>query len=95
MWSVESNFFLIAIFFGGCSLFIANIRPYKKKYMSIIDSLILANMALLSAAIDRNKYASRFFQVIIGVSVLLPALGLFSFVIFKRFKNHSKEYLLR
>ena len=48
LWSVEPNFFLVAIFFGGCSLFIANIRPYKKKYMSIIDSLILANMALLS-----------------------------------------------
>ena len=93
--SVEPNFFLVAIFIGGCSLFIANIRPYKKKYMSIIDSLILANMALLSAAIDRNKYASRFFQVIIGVSVLLPALGLFSFVIFKRFKKPLKRVFVK
>ena len=81
LWSVEPNFFLVAIFFGGCSLFIANIRPYKKKHMSIIDSLILANMALLSAALDRNGYASRFFQLITGVSVLLPALGLLGFVV--------------
>ena len=95
LWSVEPNFFLIAIFFGGCSLFIANIRPYKKKYMSIIDSLILANMALLCAALDRNGYASRFFQVIIGVSVLLPALGLLGFVVYKLFKKPLKRVFVK
>ena len=97
LWSVESTFFVLAIFFGGCSLFIANIRPYKKKYMSIIDSLILANMALLSAALDRNGHASRFFQVmiIIGVSVLFPALGLLSFVIYKLFKKPLKRAFVK
>ena len=95
LWSVELNFFLVAIFFGGCSLFIANIRPYKKKYMSIIDSLILANMALLSAALDRNGYASRFFQVITGVLVLLPALGLLGFVVYKLFKKPFKRAFVK
>ena len=95
LWSVESNLFLIAIFFGGCSLFIANICPYKKKYMSIIDSLILANMALLSAALDRNGHASFFFQVITGVSVLFPALGLLSFVICKLLKKPLKRAFVK
>ena len=90
LWSIESAFFLIAIFFGGCSLFIANVQPYKKKYMSVIDSLILANMALVSAALDKNFYTSRFFQIIIGLSVLLPALGLFSFVMYKLLKKPLK-----
>ena len=44
-------------------------------------------MALLSAALDRNIHASRFFQIIIGVLVLLPALGLLSFVVYKLFKK--------
>ena len=97
LWSVESTFFLVAIFFGGCGLFIANIRPYKKKYMSTIDSLILANMALLSAALesDRNVYASHFFQIIIGVLVLLPALGLLGFVMYKLFKKPLKRVFVK
>ena len=95
LWSVQSIFFLLIIIVGGCSLFIANIRPYKKKYMSIIDSLILANMALLSAALDRNTYASRFFQIIIGVLVLLPALGLLGFVVYKLFKNPLKRVFIK
>ena len=95
LWSVESNLFLIAIFTGGCSLFIANIRAHKKKYMSIIDSLILANIALLSAVLDRNIYASRFLLIIIGVSALLPAIGLLSFIVYKLFKKPLKRAFVK
>ena len=95
LWSVKSTFFLLAIFFGRCSLFIANIRPYKKKYMSIIDSLILANMALLSAALDRNVYALGFFHIMTGVSALLPALGLLGFVVYKLFKKPLKRVFVK
>ena len=94
LWSIESVYFLIATLFGGCSLFIANIQPYKKKYMSVIDSLILANMALLSAALDRNFYASPFFQIIVGISVLIPVLGLFSFVVYKLLKKPLKTVFI-
>ena len=58
--------------------------------MSIIDSLILANIALLSIAIDRNLYGSRFFQIVIGILVLLPALGLFSFLVYILFRKPLK-----
>ena len=95
LWSIVSNFFLLAILFGGCGFFIANIHPYKKKYMSIIDSLILANAALLSAILDRNLYASRFFQIIIGVSALLPAIGLLGFVVYKLFKKPLKRVFVK
>ena len=63
--------------------------------MSIIDSLILANLALLSAALDRNGYGSRFFQVIVGVSALLPAIGLLGFVVYKLFKKPLKRAFVK
>ena len=47
------------------SLLIANIQPYKKNSMSILNSLILANMALLAiTALDRNLYTSQFLQIV-------------------------------
>ena len=48
-------------------------------------------MALLSAALDRNVYASRFFQIIFGVFALLPATGLLGFVMYKLFKKPLKR----
>ena len=82
--------FLVAILFGGCSLLIANVQPYKKKFMSVIDSLILANLALSSTVLDKNIYSMSFFQLVAGISTLIPALGLFCFVIYKLLKNPLK-----
>ena len=87
---INNGLFLTAIFLTGCSLFIAIIQPYKKKYMSVIDSLILANMALSSAALDRNIYAVLLLQIVVGISTLIPVLGLFSFVIYKLLKKLLK-----
>ena len=84
---INNGLFLTAIFLTGCSLFIAIIQPYKKKYMSVIDSLILANMALSNAALDRNIYL---LQIVVGISTLIPPLGLFSFVIYKLLKKLLK-----
>ena len=86
--------FLTVILFTGCSLLIANIQSYKKKYTSVIDSLILANMALLFTALDRNILVISFFQIIFVIIILIPALGLFSFVLYKLLKKPLKpEYL--
>ena len=51
-------------------------------------------MALLSAALDRNVYVSRFLQII-GVSALLPALGLLGFVVYKLFKKPLKRAFVK
>ena len=51
LWSIKGATVLtLTALCGGCSLFIANAQPYKKKYLSAIDSLIFANLAPLSAA---------------------------------------------
>ena len=49
-------------------------------------------MALLHAALDRNRYASRFFQVI---SALLPVIGLLGFVVYKLFKKPLKRVFVK
>ena len=90
--SVGSTVFPVTALFGGCSLFIANIQPYKKKYMSVINSLIFANLALSSAALVRNAYAFPFFRFITGILGLVPALGLalFGFVMYKLLEKPLK-----
>ena len=65
------------------SVFITVVQPYKKKYMSVIDTLILANMAFLYTALDRNIYALPLFRNVSGISALIPALGLFGFIVYR------------
>jgi hypothetical protein len=48
-----TTFFALTSLFVGCCLFIANVQPYKNRYMSVVDSLIFADMALLSTARDK------------------------------------------
>ena len=86
----EATFFPITALTSVCSLFIANVQPHKKRYMSVIDSLIFANLALLSAAIDRNVNAFPYLRLITEILRLIPALGLFSFVVYKLLKKPFK-----
>ena len=84
LWSIESTqFFLVGTLFGGCSIFIAIVQPYKKKYMSVIDTFILANIAFLSTALDKNIHALPFFRYISVISAIIPALGLFSYIVYR------------
>ena len=62
----ETTWLFEAVLFGGSSLLIASIRPYKRTYMNVIDSLILFNISLLSALLSlfytsaRSPGSSRF-----------------------------------
>ena len=51
----ETTWVFEAIIFGGSSLLIATVRPYKKSHMNIIDALVLFNMSLLSGTLKRYK----------------------------------------
>jgi hypothetical protein len=75
----------------GCSLFIASVQPYKKRYMSVVDSLIFANVALLFAAGDRNIFDFPIIRYLTAILFLLPALGLYSFVAYKLLKKPLKH----
>ena len=50
---LSASYTFVAILYAGCSLMIAIIQPYKKSSMNTIDSLILANMALISVLLDK------------------------------------------
>ena len=84
------NIFFVTILFGACSIIIATVRPYKEEYMSIVDSLILANVALVTTGIDRNIYASRPFQVLYEVIAILPAFGLIMFICVRLLRKSIK-----
>jgi hypothetical protein len=58
--------------------------------MSVVDSLIFANLALLSAARDRNIFNFPFIRYIAAIFHLLPALGLYSFIAYKLLKKPLK-----
>ena len=83
VWSLKAIFFSLTILFGGCSLLVALVQPYKNRYMSVIDSLILANVAFFTAVYDRNIYAFSSYQILSNISVVLPAIGLILYICFK------------
>ena len=87
MWSIGYNTLYLAILFGVCSLTIAIVQPYKKQYMTIIDSLILANLALATAASE--KYDSLYFRILFKICTVLPALGFILFACFRLLKKPS------
>ena len=63
--------------------------------MSVIDTLILANIAFLYTALDKNIHALSFFRYISGMSAIIPALGLFSYVVYRViFKKPLKKAIL-
>ena len=96
LWSTgPTRFFLNGTLFSGCSVFVAIIQPYKKKYMSVIDALILANMAFQYTALDRNIYALPFFRYISVISAIIPALGIYSYIVYRViFKKPLKKAIL-
>jgi hypothetical protein len=59
--------------------------------MSVIDSLIFANVALLFATRDRNIFDFPFIRYIAAILCLLPALGLYSFFAYKLLKKPLKN----
>ena len=50
---ISASYTFVAILYAGCSLLIAIVQPYKKAFINTIDSLILANMALITILLDK------------------------------------------
>ena len=82
VWFISNSYLSLAIVAGGYSLMIAIVQPYKKQYMTVIDSLLLANSALMSATIDD-------FLVLSQICAVLPAVVLAIFICFRLSKIPS------
>ena len=90
---VKPYLLTLTLLFVGCSILILIVQPYKKRYMANVDSLILANLGLLTFALNKNIYASIFYQLIVSVSVVLPGLGLIAYICFRLLKNRCSKLL--
>ena len=69
---------------------IALTRPYKKAYMNITDTLILANLALLSLILDKHSdqknqgsSSSAFYEISGSILSTIPLVGLTGVIIYK------------
>ena len=79
---ISHSYLSLAIIAGGYGLMIAIVQPYKKRYMTVIDSLLLANSALVTAVIND-------FLVLSQICAVLPAVGLAIFICFQLSKKPS------
>ena len=50
MTSLSSSLVTIVILYTAYGIMIALVRPYKKTYMNVLDTLLMANLALLASA---------------------------------------------
>ena len=81
-WFITRRYLSLAIIVGGYSLMIAIVQPYKKQYMTVIDSLLLANSALVTAVFND-------FLVLSQICSAIPAVGLAIFICFRLSKKPS------
>ena len=84
------------VLYTSYGIMIALVRPYKKTYMNIADTLIMANLALLALMVnklyleDSNTQLALFYAIIIATFSVLPLLSLTGFIayrILRRIKN--------
>ena len=86
----------VAALYGGCSLLIALVRPYKKLYMNIVDALVLGNLTLLTLMLDyRYHHIQSTSLVFLGVFISLPLLSLIGFICYKILKRLPVKKNLR
>ena len=90
---LSASYTFVAILYGGSSLLVALLQPYKKAYMNILDSLILGNMAMITVLLDKysgqdnSNIFGTIYLVIGSVLATLPMLAIIGFVSFKIVKK--------
>ena len=80
VWLITYSYLFLAIVVGGYGFMIAIVQPYKKQYMTVIDSLLLANSALVISV-------NNDFLVLSQICAALPAVGLAIFICFQLLKK--------
>ena len=78
------------VYVVSLTLFMALARPYKKAYMNITDTLILANLALLSLVLDKysgqgnhGSSSSAFYEISGSILSTIPLVGLIGVIIYR------------
>ena len=94
---ISVSFTVVIFLYTASSLLIAIVRPYKKAYMNITDSLILINLALISVVLNNyssqknhNSAASVFYEIGGSILCTIPLLGLAGVVFYKIIKKFKR-----
>jgi hypothetical protein len=89
-----------ALVFLSFSLVIIIVRPYKRKYMNILDTLLLAYAAVTCMLLSRNSFAGEGTQIFIvllipsvvfGLVIVLKACNKLKNGLFKKCKCYCKK----
>ena len=89
--SISEHFLLYsALILGAIGFLIAIVRPYKKTYLNVLDSLILANMAFICTLVNLSnqqpfgsKTALAYKMITIIAGSLPILLGFLGFLLYK------------
>ena len=90
---LSASLALVAVMCVICGTVIALVRPYKKSYMNIIDTLIIENLALLGLMAEKylfedfNDSLALFYAGIFSIFSIFPLLGLSGFIAYRIFKK--------
>ena len=91
---ISVSFTVVIFLYTASSLLIALVRPYKKTYMNVTDTLILINLALISVVLsnysaEKNHNSAAVVLYQIGGSILstIPLLRLAGVVLYKIIKT--------
>ena len=72
--------------FGGTSLLIATVRPYKKPYKNNMDALVLATISLVSVLYILYLYLVPGYSSLMSIALFIifsfPLFGFFTVIIF-------------
>ena len=91
---VNLSFTVVILLYVVSSLLVALTRPYKKAYMNITDTLILANLALLSLVLDKysgqrnhSSSSSAFYEISGSILSTIPLVVLTGVVMYRIFRK--------
>ena len=89
------SFSILVFIYTSCSTLIALAQPYKRRYMTIVDTLILADLAMASLILSQlggelSNPSLQFLYVSGGILTSLPMLGMIGIILYKIFKKITK-----
>ena len=91
------SFSILVFIYLACSILIALVQTYKRLYMNIADTLILANSALLSLTLCQlsgersSKASTQFFYITVSILASLPLFGLIEIIIYNIIRKTAKQ----
>jgi hypothetical protein len=98
--SLSTSLTSSVVLYASYGIVIALVRPYKKKYMNVINTLIIENLALLALMADKynavgsNSSLALFYAVVVSIFSILPLLGLMIFIAYRILKRIRSSELL-